>query len=150
MKPNLNRRLFLKRAALTAGAFSTTRFLSAPNILQAASPSDKLNCAIIGCGGRGLSEHVKNVAGENIIAIVDVSEKQHALAKTVLAGKGQDNEKLQAFTDYRQMFDKIPPALDRYMSSPIRAASREPLYRARPSCANGGLFRDLRAVVLAP
>ncbi len=112
MKPNLNRRLFLKRAAVTASALSAARFLPAPNLLGAASPGDKLNCVVVGCGIRGLGEHVKNLAGENIVGVVDVHEKQHDLVKKFLQGKGQDAEKLQTFTDYRRMFDKIGKEID--------------------------------------
>ena len=53
MKSALNRRSFLKRSALTAGALSTVRLLTVPNILAAARPGEKLNCVQIGCGGRG-------------------------------------------------------------------------------------------------
>src|SRR5438067_98352 len=53
MNHHLNRRLFLKRAVVTAGALSAARFLPGPNLLQAASPGDKLSWVQIGCGGRG-------------------------------------------------------------------------------------------------
>jgi len=108
----LNRRLFLKRAAVTAGALSAARFLPGPNLLRAQSAGDKLSCVVVGCGIRGLGEHVKNLAKENIVAIVDVHEKQHALVKKFLEGKGQDTGNLQAFTDYRRMFDKVGKQID--------------------------------------
>ena len=50
MNTGLNRRTFLKRTALAAGAVS-----AAPNLLAARSPSDLLNCVLIGCGGRGMT-----------------------------------------------------------------------------------------------
>ena len=112
LKLKLNRRLFLKRAALSASALVAAPFVPGQGFLQAASPADKLNCVLIGCGGRGLSEHLKSIVGENLVAIVDVNEKQHALVKKVLEGKGQDTGKLEAFTDYRQMFDKMGKQLD--------------------------------------
>src|SRR5437867_8503534 len=105
MIQRLNRRLFLKRAAVTAGALSAARLLPGPNLLRAASSREKLNCALIGCGGRGIQAHLNPAAAENLVAIVDVNEKQHELVKKVLKGKGQDPEKLQTFTDYRKMFD---------------------------------------------
>src|SRR5690349_14908603 len=108
----LNRRLFLKRAAVTAGAFSAARFLPSPNLLRAQSAGEKLSSGLVGCGIRGLSEHVKNLAKENIVASVDVHEKQHALVKKFLEGKGQDTGNLQAFTDYRRMFDKVGKQID--------------------------------------
>src|SRR5204863_4279086 len=112
MNHRLNRRLFLKRAALTAGALSAARFLPGPSLLQAVSPSDKLNCVLIGCGGRGLQAHMPAIVGERVAGIVDVIEKRHGVARKILQDKGQDPEKLQAFTDYRKMFDKIGKEID--------------------------------------
>src|SRR5258707_910691 len=83
----LNRRLFLKRAVVTAGALSAARFLPGPNLLQAASPGDKLTCVLIGCGGRGLSAHLGPASGQNLRGIVDVNEKRHEAVKKVLQGK---------------------------------------------------------------
>jgi SAM-dependent methyltransferase len=70
MSHPVNRRLFLKRAAVTASALSAARFLPGPNLLQAASAGDKLSCVVVGCGIRGLGEHVKNLAKENIVGVV--------------------------------------------------------------------------------
>ncbi|HVV71120.1 MAG TPA: Gfo/Idh/MocA family oxidoreductase [Verrucomicrobiae bacterium] len=111
----LNRRLFLKRTALTAGALSAARFLPGPNLLAAEDANRKLNCAVIGCGGRGLSAHidwiVKN-SKDNLYAIVDPDEKRHAEVKRWLQREGTDPGKLQVFTDYRVMFDKLAGQLD--------------------------------------
>src|SRR6266498_1373468 len=103
MNPRLNRRLFIKRAAVSVGALSVARLLPGPNLLGA-SPGDKLTCVLIGCGGRGLSAHLGPASGQNLRGIVDVNEKRHEAVKKVLQGKGQDTEKLEAFTDYRVMF----------------------------------------------
>src|ERR1051326_6859893 len=109
MKTSLNRRLFLKRAALTAGAFSASPLIS--NVLRAASPGDPLNWVLIGCGGRG-EAHLKSVLGQNLVGIVDVNERRHAVVKKFLKDKAQDADKLQVFTDYRRMFDKIGKQID--------------------------------------
>ena len=55
MKFALNRRSFLKRSALAAGALSAGRLLPVPNLLAAPGPGGKLNCVQIGCGGRGMN-----------------------------------------------------------------------------------------------
>ena len=114
MKSALNRRSFLKRSALTAGALSTVRLLTVPNILAAARPGEKLNCVQIGCGGRGMThlDWAVNQSKDNLVAIVDADEKNLAKVKKWLAGKGQDPTKLQTFTDYRVMFDKIGKQID--------------------------------------
>jgi len=109
----INRRLFLKRAALTAGALSSTS-LTGPNLLAATGPSDKLRCVQIGCGGRGMShlDWVVNTSKENLVAIVDPDEKSHAKVKRWLQTKQQDPDKVQTFTDYRVMYDKIGKDID--------------------------------------
>ena len=109
MNLSLNRRLFLKRAVLAAGAWSAVRGL--PNLLSAAEAGEKLRCVVIGCGGRGMT-HVGAVLGQKLVAIVDVNEKRHAVVRKALQDKNQDGEKLQAFTDYRKMFDKIGKQID--------------------------------------
>lgn len=111
MIQNLNRRLFLKRAAVSAGALSIARFLPGPNVLQAADAGGKLNCAIIGCGGRGMT-HLKAILGENLVAIVDVNEKRFAEVKKALKSNKQPDDKIQTFTDYRKMFEQVGKQLD--------------------------------------
>ena len=49
---------------------------------------------------------------DNLVAIVDADEKNHAKVKRWLEGKEQDPAKLQVFTDYRVMFDKIGKQID--------------------------------------
>ena len=97
MKSALNRRSFLKRSVLTAGALSTVRLLPVPNILAAARPGEKLNCVQIGCGGRGMThlDWAVNQSKDNLVAIVDADEKNLAKVKRWLADKGQDPAKLQ-------------------------------------------------------
>ena len=109
MKTSLNRRSFLKRTALAAGAVSTAKLFPVPNLLAARSPDDLLNCVLIGSGGRGMT-HLNEIvvkAKQNLVAIVDPDEKRHAEVKRWLQGKEKDPTKLRVFTDYRQMFDKI-------------------------------------------
>jgi predicted dehydrogenase len=85
MGDSSNRREFIKGCA-AAGA----TFMIAPSGILAAgnSPNEKLNIAIIGCGGRGRS-NTGSFKGENIVALCDVNEieleksaKQYPKAKT--------------------------------------------------------------------
>ena len=113
MQSNLNQRLFIKRAALAAGA---TPFLAFPNIGFASTrqPADKLNCAQVGCGVRAMT-HLEQVFvryGQNLAAIVDPDERSHGRVFSYLKEKGIDAGNLQAFTDYRVMFDKMGKQLD--------------------------------------
>ena len=110
----LNRRSFLKRTALAASAFSSTSLFPTPNILAASGPGDRLKCVQIGCGGRGMThlDWVVSTSKENLVAIVDPDEKAHAKIKKWLQEKQQDPDKLQVFTDYRVMYDKIGKQID--------------------------------------
>jgi predicted dehydrogenase len=108
MKNQLTRRTFLKRSALAAGVFGAAPF----NILTAENAGDKIRCVQIGCGGRGTSAHLAAILNENIPAIVDVDEKRHVAVKKWMEGKGIEAEKVQVFTDYRRMFDKIGKQID--------------------------------------
>src|SRR5260221_11790511 len=109
----MNRRTFLKRTSLAAGAWSAASLLPAPNLL-AAGPGNKLNCVQIGCGIRSKThlEWLVNQSRDNLVAIVDADEKQHAETKRWLQRQGVNPGKVQTFTDYRQMFDKIGKQLD--------------------------------------
>jgi len=71
MSSKINRRTFLKRSATSGAGLVVLR----SGILKAGrSPNEKLNIAIIGCGGRGRA-NTKAVQGENIVALCDVDEK---------------------------------------------------------------------------
>src|SRR6516225_6795066 len=106
----LNRRAFLKRTA-----FSSALLAGLPSLRTlGADSARKLNCVQIGCGGRGMShlEWLVTQSKDNLVAIVDPDEKRHAAIKKWLADKGPDPDKLQVFTDYRRMFEKIGKDLD--------------------------------------
>jgi predicted dehydrogenase len=113
MNSRLNRRTFLQRSLLTAGAFSVTPLLG-PNILKAQDASRKLNCAIIGCGGRSLThlQWIVEQAGDNVIAFVDPDESKFPRLNTYLQKQGRDPQKVQTFSDYRKMYDKIGAEID--------------------------------------
>jgi predicted dehydrogenase len=114
MKSRLNRRSFIKRTALAAGAWSTANYFPGPNILAATGTMDKLNCVQVGCGGRAM-HHLSEVIGtlgQNLYAIVEPDERKHATVKKWLKSHNGDADKLQVFTDYRVMFDKIGKNVD--------------------------------------
>ena len=90
---HFNRRSFLKTSA-TIGAAAT---FSAPNILRAANLNEKLNIAMIGCGGRG-SRNLREFESENIVALCDVNE-------TNLKVAARRFPKARTATDFRKLFD---------------------------------------------
>src|SRR6266480_5033278 len=157
MKANLNRRSFLKRTALAAGALSATRLLPGPNILAATGTIDKLNCVQIGCGGRGMSAHLDQVVNrhrQNLYAIVDPDANRHAEVQRWLKGKNLEGDKLQVFTDYRAMFDKIGKQIDAvFIAAPnhhhalaamIAMQLGKNVYCEKPVCHNIAEAREMR------
>ena len=68
------------------------------------APSDKLNIACIGCGGKGRSD-IDGVAAENIYALCDVDWKQALDAF-------QHYPKAKRYRDYREMLDKDGKNID--------------------------------------
>lgn len=94
MKPSA---LKTRREFLISATVSATAIAGFPAILAARSPSEKLNLAIIGCGGRGAS-NLGDVSSENIVALCDVNEQNLEAA----AKKHPDARK---YTDYRKLYD---------------------------------------------
>ncbi len=90
----LSRRQILKGAALTGlGVFGL------PSVVRSRAANDKLNLAIIGCGGRG-GHNMQQFQGENVIALCDVNEDYllKAVAKAPNAKK---------FRDFRKLYDEL-------------------------------------------
>jgi predicted dehydrogenase len=91
----LNRREFVGSAAAAAG----TAAFGFPAILRAKSPNEKLNIAIVGCGGRG-GANLGQMLGENVVALCDVNETN--LGKAYERAPGA-----KRFHDYRKMYDAL-------------------------------------------
>jgi predicted dehydrogenase len=96
-KKNINRRQFLSGAAATAAVFTIVprRVLGGPGHTP---PSEKLNIAGIGVGGMGAS-NLRNVEGENIVALCDVDDKY--AAKTY-----SKYPNARKYRDFRRMLEK--------------------------------------------
>lgn len=89
---SLSRRTFLATAAATAAGCVTRTRAS-----RKTSPNEKLDIAIIGCGGQGFS-NLHNVSFENVVAICDVDTNQAARAYA-------EFPKAKRFNDHRKLFD---------------------------------------------
>jgi predicted dehydrogenase len=112
LKPD--RRSFLNQAAVVAGGLLAARSLPERGSAFAAESADnvdKLNCVVIGCGGRGAT-HVATALGQNLVALVDADEKRLDRVRTLVKSKDGDPNRVQVFTDYRAMFDKIAKQID--------------------------------------
>jgi len=99
MTQDMNRREFARKSALLTGAglpLIVPRYaLGGPHTVP---PSDKLNIAGIGIGGKG-AEDLRNLETENIVALCDVDPNY--AAKTVAR-----YPKAKVYRDYREMLDK--------------------------------------------
>ena len=71
---------------------------AAPAFLRGKGLNEKLNLAIIGAGGRG-GANLKEMAGENIVALCDVNENNLARAAEKFPGA-------RKFVDFRRLFDQ--------------------------------------------
>jgi len=139
----------VKQSAFAAGVFSLAPF----NILNAASAGDKIRIVQIGCGGRAM-EHLNRTANEQLVGIVEVDDKRPPVIKKWVQGKGGDGDKLQVFTDYRKMFDKIGKEIDAvFIATPnhqhalpamIAMQLGKAVYCEKPVCHDIGEARAMR------
>ena len=107
-KKKMSRREFIAYTATAATAFTIgPRFVLGGSGYVA--PSDKLNIACIGVGGKGASD-VSNVESENIIALCDVDYKQGAI--TI-----KRYPKARKYKDFRIMLEKEYENIDAVMVS---------------------------------
>jgi predicted dehydrogenase len=92
MDGKTTRRSFLKTSVIAAGAV-----MGAPAIVRGQELNNKLNIAIIGCGGQG-GYDLQQVRGENIVALCDVNGVNLDKA----AAQFPDAKK---FSDFRKLYD---------------------------------------------
>lgn len=88
-----------RRRFLTVSSAASLGLVAFPSILRAQSPNEKLNIAIIGCGGRGAG-NLAEVSSENIVALCDVNERNLEAA----AAKFPEAKK---FVDFRKLYDEV-------------------------------------------
>jgi predicted dehydrogenase len=102
------RRDFLKKTAVTAAGFITVPSFVVSGLGHKA-PSDKLNIAGIGIGGKG-HPNLMGMSTENIVGLCDVDWKY--------AGNCfKDFPKARKYWDWRKMFDEMSNSIDAVMIS---------------------------------
>src|SRR5215467_12850830 len=104
-KKDLSRRSFIRNTSIVAGGF-----LIVPRHVLGrgfVSPSDKLNIAGIGCGGKAEVNlpYAFNNGAENIVALCDVDDRMSANAR-----KKWPNAPY--YKDYRELLDKEAKNID--------------------------------------
>ena len=100
-KKRINRRTFVGNVAAGAAFTIVPRHVLGRGFT---APSDTLNIACIGCGGKGRSD-IEGVATENIYALCDVDWD---MARDAF----QHYPKAKRFKDYREMLDKEGKNID--------------------------------------
>lgn len=101
MTEKVTRRTLLKGAA--AGGVGLL-ILRDSRMAFAADANDKLNMAIIGCGGRG-GGNLDGVSSQNIVALCDTDDN-------ITAEKGKGFPNAKRFADFRVMLDKMGNQID--------------------------------------
>ena len=101
-KLNLTRRQFLGGAAATAGLLVLPRYVLAASGQNA--PSDRVNIAVIGIGGRG-AENLGDLRGQSIVGLCDVDEKR-------AGGSFSSNPSAKKYKDFRKMLDEMDKTID--------------------------------------
>ena len=154
MKQHFSRRSFVKQTSLAAGVFAVAPFHIGCSTTRTRKAGDKIRFVQIGCGGRGASSHLPAAQAEELVAIVDPDVTKHANVKKWLQGKGGDADKLQVFTDYRRMFDKVGKNIDAvFIASPNHQHALPALiamqlgvnvYCEKPVCHDIGEARAMR------
>lgn len=102
---SLDRRAVLKSLTLAGTGFlfsGNTRSLAAES--GSKSPNEKLNLALIGCGGRARGV-IAGMRGENFVALCDVDDKR--AAETY-----QQYPQARRFRDFRNLFDTMHKEID--------------------------------------
>ena len=97
MPPSRTRSISRRRFLAQSAALAAGTLLSAPAIVRGRNLNEKLNIAIIGCGGRG-GHNLRQVASENIVALCDVYEPNVAKAAELVPGARQ-------FADFRKLYE---------------------------------------------
>jgi predicted dehydrogenase len=93
-KPLITRRRFLYSSTVVGGAAS----LIGPQILHAGSIKDKVSVAFVGVGNKG-AENLKNLAGQNVVALCDVDEN-------FLNAAGQKHPGAKKYRDFRKLLEQ--------------------------------------------
>lgn len=102
----LNRRQFLGRTAMAAGAAT----LAFPYVGRVLGANDRINVACVGVNGKGDSDSSDAAAcGGNIVALCDVDQNNLDRKAQQFSGKYPN---IKQFKDYRKLFDEMGKDID--------------------------------------
>ena len=134
-----NRREFLKQTVKGAAFLIVPRHVLGGSAYIA--PSDKLNIAAVGAGGRGRS-NIQACSHENIYALCDIDDRE--IAQTLREDwAGAFRSKTKTYRDYREMLSEEPEidaliiSTPDHMHTPIASSAMDlgkHLYIEKPLC----------------
>src|SRR5213593_2384905 len=93
-RKRMTRRQFMGRTLAAAGVAA----IGAPATLRGQNLNNKLNIAVIGAGGRGVTD-TDGVKSENIVILCDVNS-------VALDAQGVKYPQAKKLTDFRKVFDR--------------------------------------------
>jgi hypothetical protein len=105
MRNKKTRRDLLKYTAATGIGFWVSGRSTWADEVDLKSPSERINIASIGIGGKGDGDSDQAARHGNLIAICDIDDKR-------LNAKAQRYPKAEKFNDFRKMFDKLGKQID--------------------------------------
>jgi predicted dehydrogenase len=107
MENPMHRRSFLAASALAAA--SATLPLAADELEKKVSANDKINVALVGCGGMGNGrlQGFCRLPDFEIIGLCDVDERQIGHAVRILEKANRPTSSVKTYEDYRKMFDQM-------------------------------------------
>jgi predicted dehydrogenase len=98
MKTSFTRRDFIRHTAIGASAFWIAGCQTTSRVARRLSPNEKLNIGVVGTANRAGAD-LKEVSGENIVALVDVDDKY-------LAAAAQKHPHAKTYNDFRRMLEQ--------------------------------------------
>lgn len=125
-----SRRNFLQGSAIAAASVATGSFFIVPRHVLGkgyTAPSDKLNIAAVGCGGKAdfNIQQAYNNGSDNFVALCDVDDRQSKKYRAKFPNAPY-------FRDYRQMLDQAGKSIDAvivttpdHMHAPIAMAAMQ-------------------------
>jgi hypothetical protein len=102
-KGGVTRRQFMGGVATVAGLLVVPRYVLG-GTPDSAAPSDRVNIAVVGVGGRG-AENLGDLRGQSIVALCDVDDKR-------AGGSFAAHPQAKKYKDFRKMFDEMDKTID--------------------------------------
>ncbi len=115
--PRANRRQFLARTACGAASLLILRQSQSAYGYPA---NEKLDLAIIGAGGRG-AENLRQLTGENIVALCDVDQRRAAKSFEAYPNAARHSDFRRLLTDMERQIDAVVVSTTNHVHAPASA-----------------------------